>query len=149
MSASSAEKNTTASVPEKPKRRKLSFGKKMLIAIILLTIMAVTFKILFGSVFVFSDGDRTGYITKFSKKGFVFKTHEGILKTGFVNLGNTVTPNEEWRFSVADEEVAQQIRNMDQRNMVKLFYKEYYTRLFWRGDTKYFVYKIEVLQPQR
>jgi hypothetical protein len=142
------EKNSNPVTPVKPKQKKLSFGRKMLLVLLLLFILAATFKILFGSVFVFSDGDRTGYIYKFSKKGYVFKTHEGILKTGFVNLGNSVTPNEEWKFSVADEEVAKQIRGMDQRAMVKLFYKEYYTRLFWRGDTKYFVYKVEIL-PNR
>jgi hypothetical protein len=139
---------TKDSKPEKPKQRKLSFGKKMLLVLLLLFILGAAFKILFGSVFVFSDGDRVGYIYKFSKKGYVFKTHEGILKTGFVSLGNSVTPNEEWKFSVADEAVANQIRAMDQRSMVKLFYKEYYTRLFWRGDTKYFVYKVEIL-PNR
>jgi hypothetical protein len=147
MSAS-VENNITEPARQKPEPRKLSFGKKMLIAFILFFILAVTMKILFGSVFVFSDGDRTGYIYKFSKKGFVFKTHEGILKTGFVNLGNSVTPNEEWKFSVANEEVAKEIRNLDQRSMVKLHYKEYYTRLFWRGDTKYFVYRLEVMPPR-
>jgi hypothetical protein len=63
-------------------------------------------------------------------------------------LGNSVTPNEEWKFSVANEDVAKQIRDLDQRSMVKLFYKEYYTRLFWRGDTKYFVYRLEVMPPR-
>lgn len=147
MSATTVEKNSPA-LPPKPKPKKLSFGKKLLLTFIVLLILAVTFKILFGSVFTYSSGERTGYITKFSKKGYIFKTHEGVLKVGVVNFNNPLTPNEEWRFSVADEDVATQIRNMDQRKMVKLYYKEYYTRLFWRGDTKYFVYRVEVL-PDR
>lgn len=147
--SSSSENNNPEQLPGKPKRKKLSFGKKVLLALITVFLLAVTLKILFGSVFVFSDGDRTGYIYKFSRKGVIFKTHEGILKTGFVNMANPITPNEEWTFSVADEEVAKKIRSMDQRSMVKLYYKEYFTRLFWRGDTKYFVYKVEVLPVQR
>lgn len=135
----------------KPKRKKLSFGKKLLLAFFSLLILAATFKILFGSVFTYSDGERTGLITKFSRKGYIFKTHEGTLKIigqGPVNIPNAITTNEEWRFSVVDEEVAKQIRAMDQRRIVKVYYKEYYTRLFWRGDTRYFVYKVEVL-PDR
>ena len=74
---------------------------------------------------------------------YIFKTNEGILKTGFVNIGNTSTPNEEWQFSVVEDSVANQITNLDQRIAVKLYYKEYYTTLFFRGDTKYFVYKMD------
>ena len=100
---------------------------------------------LLGAVLVYSKGDRIGYIYKFSHKGYVFKTDEGILKTGFVNLGNTPVPNEEWGFSVADDSVAKQISGLDQRVPVKLYYKEHYMKLFFRGDTKYFVYKMEVM----
>lgn len=142
---------TNVNILPKPKPKKLSFGKKLLLWIIALLILAVTFKILFGSVFTYSDGERTGLVTKFSRKGYIFKTHEGTLKIigqGPINLNNAITTNEEWRFSVVNEDVARQIRSMDQRKIVKLYYKEYYTRLFWRGDTKYFVYKIEEL-PDR
>lgn len=148
-SSSSSENNNPAPASEKPRRKKLSFGKKLLLTFLVLFLIAATLKILFGSVFVYSDGDRTGYIYKFSRKGFIFKTNEGILKTGFVNMANPLTPNEEWTFSVANEDVAKQIRAMDQRSAVKLYYKEYFTRLFWRGDTKYFVYKVEVMSNQR
>ena len=132
--------NTMAAPP-----RKKHFGRKLLLVVMGLVLLYLLFKILFGAVFVFSDGNRTGYIYKFSKKGAIFKTHEGILKTGFISFGNTATPNEEWTFSVVDDKIAEQINSMDHRNMVKLHYKEYFTKLFWRGDTKYFVYKVEVL----
>jgi hypothetical protein len=128
----------------KPKRR-MSFGKKALLFLSLGIVLYLVTIYVLGAVFVYSDGDRTGYIYKFSKKGYIFKTHEGILKTGFVNIGNTSTPNEEWEFSVADDKIAAQLRALDQRAMVKLHYKQHYTKLFWRGDTKYFVYKIETM----
>lgn len=139
---------TDQSTTAAPARKRNRFGRRVLLIFTGLVLLYLLFAILFGSVFVYSDGDRTGYIYKFSRKGFVFKTYEGILKTGFVNIGNTSTPNEEWTFSVKDEAVAQQIKNLDQRSVVKLHYKQYYTRLFWKGDTKYFVYKVEIM-PQR
>jgi hypothetical protein len=119
------------------------FMRKFFLFAVITLVLYLTVAYLLAAVFVYSEGDRIGYIYKFSHKGYVFKTHEGILKTGFVNIGNTSTPNEEWAFSVAEDSVAKSITNLDQRVAVKLYYKEYYTKLFFRGDTKYFVYRME------
>ncbi len=127
-----------------PKKRwfKIFLRKFVLFAIVIL-LLYTGIVYLLAAVFVYSKGDRIGYIYKFSHKGYIFKTNEGVLKTGFVNIGNTSTPNEEWQFSVVDDSVANQITNLDQRIAVKLYYREYYTKLFFRGDTKYFVYKMD------
>ncbi len=119
------------------------FLRKFILFSIVILVLYLGVVYLLAAVFVYSKGDRIGYIYKFSHKGYIFKTNEGILKTGFVNIGNTSTPNEEWQFSVVDDSVATQITNLDQRIAVKLYYKEYYTTLFFRGDTKYFVYKMD------
>lgn len=119
------------------------FLRKFVLFAIVAIVLYLLIAYLLAAVLVYSKGDRIGYIYKFSHKGYIFKTYEGTLKTGFVNIGNTSTPNEEWAFSVIDDSVANQITALDQRVAVKLFYKEYYTRLFFRGDTKYFVYKME------
>lgn len=119
------------------------FLRKLMLWLLLIGVLYLTVVYLLAAVFVYSKGDRIGYIYKFSNKGYVFKTNEGILKTGFVNIGNTSTPNEEWAFSVAEDSVASQITQLDQRVAVKLYYKEYYTKLFFRGDTKYFVYRMD------
>ena len=127
--------------PEKSWFRR--FLRKFILFSIVILVLYLGVVYLLAAVFVYSKGDRIGYIYKFSHKGYIFKTNEGILKTGFVNIGNTSTPNEEWQFSVVDDSVATQITNLDQRIAVKLYYKEYYTTLFFRGDTKYFVYKMD------
>jgi hypothetical protein len=124
------------------------FLRKFFLFAFIAFILYIGIAYLLAAVFVYSEGDRIGYIYKFSHKGYIFKTDEGILKTGFVNIGNTTTPNEEWEFSVANDSVAKQITGLDQRIAVKLFYKEYYTKLFFRGDTKYFVYKMEKMPSQ-
>lgn len=122
--------------------------KKITLFLFIVLVLYLIIIYLLGAVLVYSNGDRIGYIYKFSHKGYVFKTDEGILKTGFVNIGNTSTPNEEWSFSVDQDSVARQITALDQRIAVKLYYKEFYTRLFFKGDTKYFVYRMEVM-PNR
>jgi hypothetical protein len=139
--------DTNVSVPKKKNIFK-SFFRKLLLFVVVGFALYLAGAYLLASVFVYSKGDRIGYVYKFSNKGYIFKTNEGILKTGFVNLGNTTTPNEEWNFSVSDEKVANEITGIDQRIAVKLYYKEYYTRLFFKGDTKYFVYKMEKMPSQ-
>ena len=124
------------------------FLRRFILFAIVILLLYTGIVYLFAAVFVYSKGDRIGYIYKFSHKGYIFKTNEGILKTGFVNIGNTSTPNEEWQFSVADDSVANQITSLDQRIAVKLYYKEYYTKLFFRGDTKYFVYRMDKMPSQ-
>ena len=125
-----------------------NFLKKVMVFVIVAGILYLVVAYMLAAVFVYSKGDRIGYIYKFSIKGYVFKTNEGILKTGFVNIGNTTTPNEEWEFSVAEDSVANQITKLDQRVAVKLYYREYYTKLFFRGDTKYFVYRMDKMPAQ-
>ncbi len=133
--------NAAAAKPQTSWFRK--FLRRFVLFALLAIVLYMAVVYLLGAVLVYSKGDRIGYIYKFSNKGYLFKTNEGILKTGFVNIGNTSTPNEEWAFSVADDSVASQITNLDQRIAVKLYYREYYTKIFFRGDTKYFVYKME------
>lgn len=138
---------TIQQAPEVPKKKNWfrRFIKKLTLFLFIALVLYIGIVYLFAAVFVYSKGDRIGYIYKFSHKGYLFKTDEGILKTGFVNFGNTSTPNEEWYFSVDNDSVAKQITAIDQRIAVKLYYKEYYTTLFFKGDTKYFVYKMELM----
>lgn len=68
----------------------------------------------------YSDGNRAGYIQKFSRKGWVCKTHEG-------ELAMTTVPGLApvlWGFTVWDEQVASDLaRAMGKR--VILHYNEY------------------------
>src|SRR5258705_12308477 len=128
---------------EMPKKSKPF--RRFLWGLIITSLFAIITWILLGSVFSYSKGFREGYIYKFSHKGIIFKTWEGTLKTGFVSFNNTSTPNEEWKFSVKDDVVADQLNKSGERVFLKLYYTQYFTRLFWKGDTKYFITKVEVV----
>lgn len=123
--------------------------RKFMIFLLVLAILAITTWVLLGSVFYYSKGFREGYVYKFSSKGVIFKTWEGILKTGFVSFNNTSTPNEEWVFSAVDQEAIDALNKSGERVYLKLHYKQYFAKLFWRGDTKYFVYKVEVMEKRQ
>jgi len=127
------------------KKKKNPF-RKFLWSLFLLALLAAAIWISLGTVFYYSKGFREGYVYKFSNKGIIFKTWEGILKTGFVSFNNTTTPNEEWEFSVTEKSVIDSLNKTDQRSYMKLFYKQHFVKLFWRGDTKYMVYKVEIMR---
>ena len=87
----------------------------------------------------FSDGDRVGYLQKFSHKGWLCKTYEG-------ELAMTTVPGLApilWDFSVWDSAVAEQINTMLGKRVV-LHYREYRgipTDCF--GTTDYFVDSVQ------
>ncbi|WP_100612652.1 6-phosphogluconate dehydrogenase [Confluentibacter lentus] len=86
----------------------------------------------------YSTGVRAGELIKFSHKGVMFKTWEGEISQG-------VSESQRFVFSVQDKEkqVIEDLNNF-QGKMVKLHYFERYKLLFWLGDTKYFVTKVEL-----
>lgn len=96
----------------------------------------------------YSTGVRAGVPTKFSRKGVIFKTYEGELNVGGVTNSPEGAIPTTWDFSVrrSDVEVQQKLeRAMSESRRVKLHYDEKYVQLPWRGDTKYFVFQVDVL----
>ena len=91
----------------------------------------------------YSEGERAGYVQKFSKKGWLSKTWEGEL--AMVAVPGSMP--EKFYFSVRDEATAEAInRTMGQR--VALHYEQHVgvpTRLF--GETDYFVTAVKAVGP--
>lgn len=97
----------------------------------------------------YSDGYRAGVPTKISHKGVIFKTYEGTLNVGGLTSSPDGTIPTTWDFSVkkSDQEVLEKIDAAIQAgDRVKLLYKEKYVKLFWRGDSKHFVYEVEIIE---
>jgi hypothetical protein len=91
----------------------------------------------------YSEGERAGYVQKFSRKGWVCKTWEG--EIAMVTLPGTAP--EIFRFTVREDRVAEQInRSMGQR--VTLHYEQHPgvpTTCF--GETDYFVTAVRAIGP--
>ena len=122
----------------------ISFLKKAGLIILLLVIAIFTFLIMAN----YSSGYRAGAPTKISKKGVIIKTHEGTLNIGgLTNTADGAIPTT-WDFTVkgsADSVITKIDEAILNGNRVKLMYKEKYVKFFWLGDTKYFVYDVEIL----
>jgi hypothetical protein len=93
--------------------------------------------------FSYSDGDRVGYVQKFSRKGWVCRTWEG-------ELAMTPVPGaapEIFPFTVRDEAVVKRIQGAEGKK-VALHYKEKRgvpSSCF--GDTPYFINDVRPLGP--
>ena len=114
--------------------------------LILLTILVFISYFLFLIFANYSEGTRTGFVTKISKRGYVFKTFEGELNYGFFSgTANTGKPVDNvWYFSVTNSRVAYDVEKASESGRkVTLFYHQKYKALFFRGDTEYLVYQVE------
>jgi hypothetical protein len=90
----------------------------------------------------YSKGERSGFVQKFSLKGWVCKTWEGELL--MAPLPGVIP--EKFLFSVRDEEVAQKV-NKSMGKRVNLFYGQHIgvpTTCF--GETEYFVINVQTVE---
>jgi hypothetical protein len=94
---------------------------------------------------VYSSGERAGYVQKLSEKGWVCKTFEGEL----VLVSMPGTQAEKFYFTVRDKNVAKRI-NETVGKRVRLIYEEHKgvpTDCF--GETGYFVHDVQLLDKQQ
>lgn len=81
----------------------------------------------------FSEGYREGVLQKFSRKGNLFKTHEGeMIQLGFGQRGNAFNA-QYFYFSVVDISLADSLEGCLGKR-VRLHYIQYRRSLPWRGD---------------
>lgn len=93
---------------------------------------------------VFSDGTKTGELNSLTYTGYLFKTYEGeIILTGYGNKNaNGQVQSKNFKFSVADKDVAEQLRELT-GTKVTVHYKEYKGCLPWRGYERAIVDKVD------
>jgi len=111
------------------------------------TLIAITLLTLYtwaSLSWVYSSGERAGYVQKFSLKGYVCKTWEGEL----ILVSMPGTQAEKFAFTVKDEAIAKKI-NASMGKRVKIDYEEHKgipSSCF--GESPYFVKDILNLENQ-
>jgi hypothetical protein len=113
-------------------------------SLVILVVLAVAGLVLWTWItlsYDYSDGERAGYVQKFSRKGWVCKTWEGEL--ALVNLPGAMP--EIFHFSVRDDAMAKRIQAAVGKR-VALSYEQHIgipTSCF--GETQYFVVDIKIV----
>ena len=91
------------------------------------------------SQLTYSDGYRSGQLVKISRRGVLFKTHEGTLN---------ISPNgimTAWEFSVKNAQVSDKLERMEGK-LVRVHYLQRYQVFFWQGETDYIVDEVELVE---
>lgn len=83
----------------------------------------------------YSEGERAGYVQKFSKKGWLCKTWEGEL--AMVTMPGAIP--EKFEFSVRDETVAEAINRLAGRRVVLHYRQHKFVPTSCFAETEYFV----------
>lgn len=115
---------------------------KYLLLLILVPIILISLYTWASINWVYSSGERAGYVQKFSLKGFVCKTWEGEL----VLVSMPGTQAEKFFFTVKNDDVAKKI-NDSLGKRVKISYEEHKgipSSCF--GESAYFVQGVQFLE---
>jgi len=110
--------------------------------------VVVVFAVLFAAYcwltlhWAYSEGERAGYLQKFSRKGWVCKTWEGELML-------TAMPGaipEKFEFTVRDEQVAAQLTASAGKRLVLHYAQHKGVPSSCFGDTEYFIEQVKDMQ---
>jgi hypothetical protein len=91
----------------------------------------------------YADGERAGYVQKFSKKGWLCKTWEGELV--LVTMPGAIP--DKFEFSVRDEAIARQILDNTGKRVVLVYAQHKGVPGSCFGETEYFIEKV-LVPPQ-
>ena len=121
------------------KKTKSFFRKLFIYSSVALVLAAIGY--MFWANWTYSEGTRTGYMMKISKKGYVFKTYEGQLNLGGLQEDNSSVLGNVWSFSLEEDYLSKKLEEMEGKK-VQLRYKEINKAMPWQGETNYYVYDI-------
>ncbi len=123
---------------------KSKFKKFLVITVIVLIVIWFIYYFICGMAY--SEGTRSGVLTKVSKKGYIFKTYEGDMNLGGIAQGDgTLMPNNIFKFSVTQDSIYNKLESLQGKKVV-LTYKQVIHNFFWQGETDYFIYDAKVVQ---
>jgi hypothetical protein len=133
-----------------------SFGSRVKRTTMRIIKVVIIFLIIVGSGLfafyywgVYDEGVRAGNVLRISKKGMLFKTHEGQLNLqtfGALKGANPIMESFDFSVESSNEQVLKELQEVAlSGERVNLHYVKRYATFPWRGDTKYFITKVERL----
>ncbi|HMJ52109.1 MAG TPA: hypothetical protein VK540_08530 [Polyangiaceae bacterium] len=135
------------SKPSAPASRssRTSGGTKFLLggaSLVVLGIVAVVLYTLATLSVSYSDGERAGVLQKFSRKGWICKTHEGELAVSYTPGMAPVI----WYFSVRDEAVAAKVKEAQGKRVVVHYDEHRGVPSDCFGESQYYVDGVRVIE---
>src|SRR5690349_5949917 len=123
--------------------------KRILLIIVGLVVLVFAIIIAVRYYYVFGEGVKSGELNYLVKKGYIFKTYEGkLIQAGIRSRTAGSIQSYEFEFSVADKKIAEELMRNSGKE-VDLHYKEYFGKIWWRGNTVYVVDSILAMRELR
>ncbi|HKF98099.1 MAG TPA: hypothetical protein VKB20_07585 [Steroidobacteraceae bacterium] len=116
---------------------------KVLIGILIAIVLGFTAFTWFTLHWSYSDGERAGFLQKFSRKGWICKTWEG--EMAMVTLPGTVA--EKFAFTVREDALAKQLSADIGRRVTVHYEQRKWIPTSCFGDTEYFVTSVQFTPP--
>ena len=124
-----------APATEAPRRRRWKWPLILLGGFIGIPMLVLAVWTAFAMSYTYSEGDRAGYVQKFSKKGWLCKTWEGELS--MVNIPGQA--QERWAFTVRRDSIANLIRDAMGKRVALVYEEKRGIPTTCFGETDYFV----------
>ncbi|MBL8488783.1 MAG: hypothetical protein JNK22_17055 [Rhodocyclaceae bacterium] len=105
------------------------------IAFVVLVVLAAAGWVWLTLTWSYSEGERAGYVQKFSRKGWLCKTWEG--EIAMVTMPGAIP--DRFEFSVRDDAVAEKINGLAGRRVVLKYEQHKFVPSNCFGETEYFV----------
>lgn len=118
--------------------KRFLFKATLLLMVVLL--LGLTGWYLVATKYVYSTGERAGYVQKFSRKGWIIKTWEG--EIAMVNLPGTVA--DRFAFTVRDPKIAEEISSTLGKRVVLNYAEHRFLPGTLFGDTNYWVSQVRL-----
>jgi len=116
--------------------------KKVLIWGSIIAIALISFIVYWKYYNTFSEGNRSGILQKFSRKGNIFKTYEGeLIMSSIASTSNTTIASEKFFFSVKNDSIANILFDLEGKR-VTIHYEQKRGHLPWNGETDYLITSI-------
>jgi hypothetical protein len=118
-------------------------GKLILIALVVVPLGIAALWTAVTLSFSYSDGDRIGYVQKFSHKGWICRTWEG-------ELAMSPVPGaapEIFSFTVREDAVAKRVAAMEGKKVAVHYEEKKGVPSKCFGDTRYFITDVRLLGP--
>lgn len=117
---------------------------KILVVVLVIIAVAVFSFYYWG---IYDEGVRAGMVLRISKKGVLFKTYEGQLNLqtfGALKGPNPIMESFDFSVETSSVEVLKELEEVSlSGERVNLHYVKRYATFPWRGETKYFITKVE------
>jgi hypothetical protein len=114
------------------------------LGIILIPIILFVAYTFFTLHWVYSSGERIGFVQKISQQGFICKTYEG--EQVLVTVPGTQA--EKFFFTAKNEAIYRKINETNGQRVRLLYQQHKWIPTSCFGDTEYFVYDVKILENQ-